>query len=612
MKQRVLQISALLVLMAGTAEGQQTYDGLSGNTRMTGTQARALANLRDLRSLRTDESGIPVHIEAELGSLRTGVQGFDADSRALLSRLRTLYRLDGTERLRFRKTDVDGRTRHVRVDQTIDGLEVIGGDAALHLDETTGRVTSIDSHLLSGRALPRTELVNAQDAYSQALKMLGAGTAHIAAGPRLAFARTPNGKGYLVWDADVEYVDAEGARHLDRLLLDTQTGAEVWRIARVHSALYRVVRDFNTSAFLMDEVNPGVNPGPHAQAVFANSGTTYNFYWNVFGRDSWNGAGAQMEAYVHGSALGPANAAFSNNVASFGDGNSAYAPFGLALDIVAHEWTHGVTQSEAGLVYDQGESGGLNEAFSDILGAATEAFQTGVGASTWMIGEAVYTPTVPGDAFRYMNDPARDGASRDFYPDLPASIDQHYSSGVANLAFFLTSQGGTHPRGRTSLTVNGIGIAQAQRIYYLALRDQLLSTSGFSAARNATAVVARQQYGINSSQHLTVCRAWSAVGVPNDFSQCNLPPLAIYESAHCGPSNTIAWDPMPGANSYELWMSSSPTNFSNATRVYAGPLTETEIFQSVLAYTKVKACYDDGCGALGSGFARVQNWSDCS
>jgi vibriolysin len=115
--------------------------------------------------------------------------------------------------------------------------------------------------------------------------------------------------------------------------------------------------------------------------------------------------------------------------------------------VTAHELTHAVTEYESALVCS-GESGGLNEAMSDIFDAFTEAYVDGgktgtltVSSDTWKIGEDILAP-----ALRHMNDPAVDGSSKDYWVSGVGNVDVHYSSGIANLAFYLLSQGSTHPR----------------------------------------------------------------------------------------------------------------------------------------------------------------------
>src|SRR6185295_14564760 len=201
---------------------------------------------------------------------------------------------------------------------------------------------------------------------------------------------------------------------------------------------------------------------------------------------------------------------------AYGDGNSSQGclPLARAQDVTGHELTHAVTENESGLIYS-GESGGLNEAMSDIFGAFTEAYVDGgktgtltVSSDTWKIGEDILPP-----ALRYMNDPAADGASKDYWVSGVGNVDVHYSSGIANLAFYLLSQGGTHPRGKSAIVVTGVGMDKAIRIFYEANVNILTSNANFLAAGNAT-VQAAVNLGYTLAEQTSVANAWQAVGVP--------------------------------------------------------------------------------------------------
>jgi vibriolysin len=151
---------------------------------------------------------------------------------------------------------------------------------------------------------------------------------------------------------------------------------------------------------------------------------------------------------------------------------------------------------------------------SDIFGAVCEWYGTGrvVSERIWLIGDDVWTPATPNDALRYMNNPTRDGVSLDYYPDYTSGTDVHYSSGIPNLAFYLLSQGGTHPRAKTTQVVTGIGIEKAARIFYKANVDLLLPSSNMEQAKIATEQAAAQ-LGYDAATVTQVSNAWKAVGV---------------------------------------------------------------------------------------------------
>lgn len=114
------------------------------------------------------------------------------------------------------------------------------------------------------------------------------------------------------------------------------------------------------------------------------------------------------------------------------------------------------------------------------------------GADIWKIGEDIYTPNTPGDALRVMSDPAAAG-DYDWWPtrytDTGDNGGVHTNSGIANLAFYLLAEGGTHPQGKSSVNVPGIGIDAAAAIFYKANVNCLTAGSNFASARYCTADV---------------------------------------------------------------------------------------------------------------------------
>ena len=190
--------------------------------------------------------------------------------------------------------------------------------------------------------------------------------------------------------------------------------------------------------------------------------------------------------------------------------------FPAALDIVAHELTHGVTDFSSGLIYE-GESGALNEAFSDIMGTAAEFFHqprgTGLREADYLMGEDVFTP----GGIRSLSNPSAKGDPDHYSARYQGSEDNggvHINSGIVNHAYYLAIEGGMHRTSR--LTVPGVGNAnreQIEKIFYRAFVFMLPSTATFSTARAATIQAARDLYGDGSAAARAVTDAWTAVGV---------------------------------------------------------------------------------------------------
>ncbi|WP_202126089.1 M4 family metallopeptidase [Actinomadura physcomitrii] len=193
-----------------------------------------------------------------------------------------------------------------------------------------------------------------------------------------------------------------------------------------------------------------------------------------------------------------------------------------ALDVTAHEMTHGVTSATANLTYS-GESGGLNEATSDIMAAAVEFYaNNSADPGDYLVGEKVVLPGFGQAALRFMDRPSKDGESPDAWSSGTKNLDVHYSSGVANHFYYLLSEGsgaktinGVSYDSPTSngSTVTGIGRDAATKIWYRALTTYMTSSTDYKAARTATLNAAKDLYGAGSAQYNAVAAAWSAVNV---------------------------------------------------------------------------------------------------
>ena len=241
---------------------------------------------------------------------------------------------------------------------------------------------------------------------------------------------------------------------------------------------------------------------------------TYDFYKQVLGRDSIDGKGEALVSNVH-IKNNYVNAYWDGTQMNYGDGDGGKNSTELtALDIAGHEITHGLTERTAGLNY-YGESGGLNEAMSDIMGKGVEwlASQQNPDVKfTWGVGERVWTPSKPGDALRYMDDPTKDGYSVDNYKNYPKQTEVHGSSGIANNAFTLLVQGG---KNRTSgiEVQGGIGMENALKVFGRALTTYMTPSTTFAQARQATVQAATDMFGADSAEVAKVKEAWTAVGV---------------------------------------------------------------------------------------------------
>jgi bacillolysin len=242
---------------------------------------------------------------------------------------------------------------------------------------------------------------------------------------------------------------------------------------------------------------------------------TWDFYKGVLGRNSIDDKGEALNAYVHvGSKY--VNAYWDGEKMNYGDGDGKDASALTALDVAGHEITHGLTERTAGLIYD-GESGGLNEAMSDIIGGVGVEWYAAKRNKNvkwdYLIGEDVWTPGKKGDALRYMNDPKKDGYSIDNYRDFAKSDQEvHRTSGIANNAFYLLSHGGKNRTSGIQVT-GGIGPEKSLKIFSRALTTYMTPSTTFAEARQACLKAATDLYGAGSPEAKKVAEAWTAVGV---------------------------------------------------------------------------------------------------
>ena len=282
--------------------------------------------------------------------------------------------------------------------------------------------------------------------------------------------------------------------------------------------------------------------GNHASTDSATAGAeahfgvsvTWDYYQNVHGRNGIADDGRGALSRVHfGRNYG--NAFWNDGCfcMTFGDGNPAVTYPLTALDVAGHEMSHGVTSRTAGLVYAD-ESGGLNEATSDIFGTMVEYYAHNASdPGDYIIGEEIYKANAtlpPGSiplAIRYMFKPSLDGISPDCYQDDLGDFNVHYSSGVANHFYYLLAQGSVVPQGfgpgsqanlrRADLvcsggtSLQGIGRTAAAKIWYRALTVYMTADTTYAEARAATLHAARDLYGAGSNRANAVAAAWNAV-----------------------------------------------------------------------------------------------------
>jgi Zn-dependent metalloprotease len=237
---------------------------------------------------------------------------------------------------------------------------------------------------------------------------------------------------------------------------------------------------------------------PAVNEAFDGTASTYDFFRTVFDRDSVDDQGLELVSSVH-YGVRFENALWNGTQMIYGDGGGRLFLEGSltrALDIMAHELTHGVTQYTADLEYRK-QSGALNEHFSDVFGSLVKQWTLGQTAqqADWLIGAGVLVPRL-GRALRSMADPGtawegdRQPGTMSGYIDLPDDNRPendnggvHINSGIPNRAFALAAT-----------RLGGHAWERAGRIWYLALTERLHATAQFADAAQATVAIAGELF----------------------------------------------------------------------------------------------------------------------
>ncbi|HEY9371746.1 M4 family metallopeptidase [Streptomyces sp.] len=448
--------------------------------------------------------------------------------------------------------DADG-TVHTRYERTYEGLPVLGGDLVVHQKKNGARSTTKATGARISVAGTQAA-VPAATAKKSAVAASEEKNAAATSARKVIWAAT--GKPVLAWETVVTGVQADGTPSERHVITDAATGKQLHAYEAIETgsgtSQYSgaVTLDTAPSFTLTDTVRGGhktydLNGGTNGTGtlftdaddvwgdgtptnrqtagVDAHYGAavTWDFYKNELGRNGIRGDGAAAYSRVHyGNAY--VNAFWSDQCfcMTYGDGAGNAKPL-TSLDVAGHEMTHGLTAATAGLRYSR-ESGGLNEATSDILGTSVEFFAANTSdAGDYLIGEKIDIRG-NGTPLRYMDKPSRDGSSADYWDRNVGRLDVHHSSGPANHFFYLLSEGsGAKTINGVSYdsptfdgsTVTGIGRVKAYKIWYKALSTYMTSSTDYKGARTATLQAASDLYGATSAEYTAVATAWKAINV---------------------------------------------------------------------------------------------------
>lgn len=456
--------------------------------------------------------------------------------------------MDANDSVRQRSRFVDEQGQeHVRFERLYRGLPVLGGDFIVH----TGAREDESLTAMFASPIPvsqRPQLTPAEAEYAahksvaqkrsvQPNSKLMIYAMPTEPEPRLAYEVISTGEQDDGTPSVLHtFIDADSGRHLDAYD-EIETGAvtgsgrgihngtvtlntnqngtkyELIEVAHGNSQTVNMAGSTTTSTLFSQTSNTwgdGTAANAASAAVDAHYGAskTWDYFQNVHGRNGIANDGKGANSRVHYSTKYN-NAYWTDSCfcMTYGDGDGTQLRPLVALDVAGHEMSHGVTSRTAKLIYS-GESGGLNEATSDIFGTAVEFYAANASdPGDYLIGEKIM---IGGKGFlRNMANPTADGVSIDHYSKFKRSTDVHYSSGIANNFFYLLAQGGT----KSSVTVTGIGRAKAEKIWYKALTTYMTASTNFKAARAATLSATKDLYTATGPEYAAVGAAWTAVGV---------------------------------------------------------------------------------------------------
>jgi len=301
---------------------------------------------------------------------------------------------------------------------------------------------------------------------------------------------------------------------------------------------YSAAVDFTDADNYWDNVN--ADQDEVATDAHFGAEKTYQYYFQKFGRLSYDNSNAKLISYVHYD-TSYANAFWNGSEMTYGDGDGSRFGAFTSLEVCGHEITHGVDEYSANLIY-QDESGAMNEAFSDIFGTCIEFYGDSINGD-WNIGEDF--DLTGGNGFRSMSDPKSDLLPDTYhgqywlYNDVLDNGGVHTNMGPLCYWFYLLSVGGTGTNDTGSVyNVTGIGRDSAAAIAYRMLTIYLTTSSAYADAFPASIQAAHDLYGDCSQAVIQTSNAFYAIGIglplaDNDFQFLDIIPPA----SPCGLTN---------------------------------------------------------------------------
>jgi Zn-dependent metalloprotease len=274
-------------------------------------------------------------------------------------------------------TDKYGTT-HLSYQQVYNGVPVFAAILQAHLD-ANNQLSAMNGDFVPDIAIDTTPTLGAEQAAERAIadvvanppenEVTGAAldvSGLSASKPTLYIYRDGliqniKGPNYLVYEVEV----TNGSSIREMVYVNAQSGKIVNRISHVHDGLHRILYEQNTNNKVWEEGDPF--PGSlngDQQNIVNFSGHSYYHFFNAFGRDSYDAAGAQMRSVNNDPTINCPNANWNGATTNYCNGVTSD-------DVVAHEWGHAYTEYTHNLIY-QWQPGALNESYSDIWGETVD------------------------------------------------------------------------------------------------------------------------------------------------------------------------------------------------------------------------------------------------
>lgn len=458
----------------------------------------------------------------------------------------TLFGVDNVRDLKLVAVARDaGGVEHARYAQQWQGLPVFGQQVVVHSKGST--VTSAGGRITPNIAFESaTPRLTAEQAFLAAQQAAGEGQDAPAKLElnKLGIYTTTDGVPHMAWEMDLAgsradtkwryYVDADSGKVLDRwstvhsfdhapasgtaggapaATTDARAGAASTNFdSGAKRQTYDAQQKQSRPGKLARTNNDAAGTDTNVNLAHDNAGAVWDYFNDNYKRDSLDGRGMTLKSTVHyGSKYN--NAFWDGSQMTYGDGDGVrFTAFGDALDVVAHEMAHGVTEKTAGLRYFN-QSGALNESWSDVFGNVVEKWDERRKNPTaperdlkWLVGEQIFTPKTDGDGLRSMSEPGKGysgdpqpGHMKDYKNTSSDNGGVHINSGIPNKAAYIVG---------TKLGIDKLGA-----IWYNTLTNYLTPSSQFIDAANFTTQAAEELYGATSPEVQTVRDAWAEVGI---------------------------------------------------------------------------------------------------